>query len=335
MHIQSAPYVGAFLVFCLMFLLPGEANASAIGELQSNGNYEIRTIQTNHFVKFTSDRYTWFSGDTLRTGESAAVLNLTDGGGFGFSDNTQASVALDDQGAIVVGIDSGSLIYALPDSSYELQIGAGNFTLTTRALGHHCISPPGRYVGIIEHLGDGNIKISIRSGELHVQNDETFIYRVAAGESVGLLDLPQQTVRMESVSKPGPLIEVEAPRQVAAGDRFNVQWRSTSSLEGDYLVIAERGSGMDEFESVASIIEGESLHFTSPENPGNYEVRLIDANTGAIKHCVPLEVMGPVEAGYVWDQAAGLPFSIAAGAIAVELIGEILDIGDDRIPVSP
>lgn len=340
MFMHSAPFSGALLLLCFLLLFTNSIYANPVGELESNGQYSIRSSHSDQFVTFKADHYAWFSGDTLRTRQTAAVLNLDGGGGFGFGDNTQASVGLNDQGTVAVGIDSGSMIYALPDASSDLQIQAGNFRLSTRALNDQSTSSPDPYVGTVEHLADGNIKISIRSGELLVQNGDAFRHRVAAGESVGLLDLPQHATPMqvsqaESASTTEPLIEIESPEEVETGERFRVEWRSASSLKGDYVVIAKDGAGPDEFESVASTLEGEILNFTAPGNPGDYEIRFIDAETGAIKQRVPLEVTGSSRAGYVWDRAAGLTFTVAAGAIAVELIDEILDSGDDRVPVSP
>lgn len=337
MFMQSAPFSGAFLLSLLMLFFSSETIASPIGELESNGAYGIRSIHSDQFVIINADQYTWFSGDTLRTRGAPAVLNLTSGGGFGFTDNTQATVTLTEQGRIDIEIDTGMLIYALPDSSDHLQIQVGNFTLSTQALNNQQmnVNSADRHVGMIEYLTDGNIKIAVRSGEMHVQNGDAVRYSVSAGESVGLLDLPQQTIRTQSAAQPTPVIEIESPRQVAAGDRFRVQWQSSSPVEGDYVVIAESGAGPDEFESIISTIEGETLNFNAPGIPGNYEIRFIDAETGEIKRFVELDVVGSSAAGYGWDQLIGLLFSVSVGAVAVELIDDILDDGDDPAPVSP
>lgn len=334
---QSAPFAGAFLLSCYILLFSNSICASPIGELESNGVYGIRSIHSDQFVTIKADQYTWFSGDTLRTREAPAVLNLTTGGGFGFTDDTQATVTLTEQGRIDIEIDTGMLIYALPDSSGNLQIQVGSFTLSTQAFDNQRmnVNIADRHVGMIEHLTDGNIKIAVRSGEMHVRNGDAVRYSVSAGESVGLLDLPQQTIRTQSGAQPAPVIEIESPRQVVVGDRFRVQWQSSSPVEGDYVVIAESGTGPDEFESIVSTIEGETLNFNAPGNPGSYEIRFIDAETGEVRHYVALDVVGSAAAGYGWDQVTGILFSVGIGALAVELIDDVADDGADPVPVSP
>ena len=325
-----------FLLNCAL-LLTSPVYASPIGELESNGVFEIRSSDSSQFIRMNTERYTWFSGDTLRARGEPAVLNLTGGGGFGFTDNAQVTVSLNEQGRIHIEIDSGMLVYALPEASNGLHIRAGNFMLSTHAFESERmnVNAAERFVGMIEHLPDGNIKVVIRSGEMHVRNGDAVHYRVSAGESVGLLDLPQQKVLTQSGSQPAADIEIESPREVATSERFEVQWNSAEPVEGDYIVIAERGAGPDEFESIVSTLEGQTLTFTAPGNPGNYEIRFIDAETGVISQSVELDVVGSPEVGYGWDQATGFLFSVGIGALAVELISDITDDDDAPIPVSP
>ena len=314
--------------------------AAALGELESNGRFEVRAADTQQFVRINEPGYTWFSGDTIRTRGAPATLNLSNGGGFGFTANAEVTITVGEQGQLQATIESGTLVYALPGAANELAIQAGNFSLSTQSQGVQSVNvnTGPESVGMVERLQDGNISVMVQQGELFVQNGQAVRYQVSAGESVGLLDRPE--IINTQAGTPPPRVSLNAPSEVGSGQPFTVDWTSSAAAEGDYVVISESGANADQFESLVSTGEGETLSFTAPVRPGSYEIRFIDAQTGAISQMRAIEVISaaPAAASVGAGGATGASrvlgglFAIGAGVVAVSIVD---DATDDDEPVEP
>lgn len=321
-------------------LLTSSAWADVIGSLDSSAQYQIRAADQSEFVNFSQSDYTWFSGDTIRARSGPAVLNLAAGGGIGFPQGAEATVSRDDSGTLHVELATGSVLYALTEADIAMNFKAGNFSLTTAptdASRMNVASSEG-LVGSVELLADGNIKVSVRSGELFVRNGGATRYQVSAGESVGLLDLPEQAIEVQQAPRASDLlIEIESPEQVGTGEEFNIRWNSTQPGQRDYVVIAPEGAEPDEFDSVISTSEGQVLEFEAPATPGDYEIRYIDGETGDVNEFVYLDVVAD-PAAVVWRRdpigpILGTGLAVAAGAIGIHIIDQSRN--DPPDPVSP
>jgi Ca-activated chloride channel family protein len=96
---------------------------------------------------------------------------------------------------------------------------------------------------------------------------------VRGGAAEVLARLGLEVVRAE------PRITV--PRTVAAGTRFEVQWRGTAE-EGDLVVVAERDAADDEFLDFAYVGMEGPLTLAAPFTPGGYEVRYLSGADRAV-----------------------------------------------------
>jgi len=334
---------GRFLpILVLTGLSAGALASGPIGTLVAEGQFEIRAPGETRAVKFRQDEYTYYSGETIRAVGGPAVLNLQGGGGLGFEDGSEATVRVADDGTIEATLVSGALLYAFPSRQHRFMVQVGNFTMRGHA------SEPTRLdvergassVGTIQRLDDGNVKTMVRDGSLFITNGESVRYQVDAGETVGLLDLPEQTIRTQSGSiSPGggaPLILIQSPEQVGTREEFLVRWQAFDPVDGDYIVIAEEGSEPDEFEAVISSDEGNLVEFEAPGSPGDYEIRFIDGETGEVKRFVYLDVVENVVGGYWWDSRVVAGTIGVAGAGTAVFIGrEIFDGDDEPASVSP
>lgn len=74
---------------------------------------------------------------------------------------------------------------------------------------------------------------------------------------------------------------ITVPRTIAAGTRFEVQWRGTAE-EGDLVVVAERDAPNDEFFDFAFVGGEGSLTLAAPFTPGGYEVRYLSGADRAV-----------------------------------------------------
>lgn len=78
-----------------------------------------------------------------------------------------------------------------------------------------------------------------------------------------------------------PVVTIEAPAEVAAGEVFRVTWTGPNG-SGDYLGLAREGAPVREDLNVAFTVWGTTLELTAPEAPGTYQVRYVsgfDATT--------------------------------------------------------
>lgn len=319
------------------------ASTVPIGSLESEDSFEIRAAGDTRFVRISQQDYTWFSGDSIRLRSGVAVLNLSHGGGIGFEQGSSATVSIDDDGRLSAELRGGKILYALPDASRGLRLQVGAFSLSTTAPGAQRlnVSSSDGFVGTVERLGDGNVKVAVRSGALHVVNGHSARYQVSAGETIGLLDLPLHSIQVQNAPA-GATIRIEAPEQVGTWDEFKVLWATEQPAQGDYIVISKSGAKADEFESVVNTDEGEELDFTAPGTPGEYEIRYVDGQTGTVKQFVYLDVVErPALIAAVRASRGGFGLAktalwVAGGAAAVYIVAEALDDDDEEPqPVSP
>jgi len=316
------------------------AMASApIGTLQSEGRFQVISADGGKPVRLDQADYTFFSGDTVIVSRDDAVLNLNGGGGFGFPKDSRVTVIQTENGGFEADVLEGSLLYAFPESRENFVFRVGNFTIhgQTPEVRSMQVASDGASVGTIELLADGNIKASVRSGALHIRNGDSVRYQVSAGESVGLLDMPNQTIRTQSdISDPRkPLVLIQSPERVGTNEDFLIRWEAAEPAQGDYVVIAKSGAEPDEFESLVNSDEGNELAFEAPGSPGDYEIRFIDGQTGEIKRFVYLDVIQDVAGAYWWDsRVVGALLGVTAGATGVYIVSERDGNGRER-PVSP
>jgi hypothetical protein len=318
------------------------ASAPALGQpiatVQSDGAYTITASGTSSGAQFNGSEYTFFSGDRIQTRANSTVLNLGTGGGLGLPKNTELRAFQDNDGSITVELAAGALLYAFPAEQSGFEIQAGNFRVTATSGDPQSIKVNDRSesVGTVEMLAGGNIKATVRSGELFVQNGAGVRYQVSAGESVGILDLPGASIRTQNqITGTQPLVLIQSPERVGTREAFQVRWESPEVVRGDYVAIAKSGAEPDEFVTVISSDEGEILDFTAPDTPGDYEIRFIDGDTGEVRKFVYLDVVEDVIVAYWWDTTPlGAAIAVGAGAIAVYIGSEASD-GGGRRPVSP
>ena len=315
--------------------------STPIGTLQSEGRFQVIAAGSSKPVSINQPEYSFFSGDTVIARRNDAVLNLIGGGGMGLPKGARVAVIQADSGTIEAEVLEGSLLYAFPEGRENFVFRVGNFTIHGQApeVRSMQVASDGSSVGTIERLADGNIKASVRSGALHIRNGDSVRYQVSAGESVGLLDMPNQTIRTQSeIANPGkPLVLIQSPERVGTNEDFLIRWEAAEPVQGDYVVIAKSGAEPDEFESLVNSDEGNELAFEAPGSPGDYEIRFIDGQTGEVKRFVYLDVVQDVVGAYWWDtRVVGALLGVTAGATAVYIA---VDANDDdggrERPVSP
>lgn len=315
------------------------ASPAPIGALESEGPFDIRAAGDARFVHISQQNYTWFSGDSIRTRAGVAVLNLSHGGGIGFEQGSSATVSIDDRGQLSAELLGGKILYALPETSLGLRLQVGAFSLSTTAPGVQRlnVSSGDGFVGTVERLGDGNVKVAVQSGALHVVNNHAVRYEVSAGETIGLLDLPPQSIQVQNAPA-AAAIRIEAPEQVGTWEAFNVRWATGQPSQGDFIVISKSGAKADEFESAINTDEGEALEFTAPGTPGEYEIRYVDGQTGTVRQFVYLDVVerpALIAARSAGSSGLTKALTVAAGAGVVYIIAKAIDDDDDPPPVSP
>src|SRR6056297_1076090 len=331
--------------FALAISAASAIAATPVGTLQSEGRFQVIAAGKDEPVAINQPEYTFFSGDTIIARRSDAVLNLNGGGGIGLPTGSRVTVIQTDSGAIEAEITEGAVLYAFPEGRDNFTFRVGNFTVQGQAPEVRSMQvsregkSTGTSVGTIERLTDGNIKASVRSGALHIRNGDSVRYQVSAGETVGLLDMPNKTIRTQSgISDPRkPLVLIQSPERVGTNEEFLIRWEAleTEPVQGDYVVIARSGAEPDEFESLVNSDEGSELEFEAPGSPGDYEIRFIDGQTGEIKRFVYLDVVQDVVGAYWWNnRVVGALLGVTAGATGVYIVSERDGTGRER-PVSP
>ena len=326
-------------IFMSFAIVAGGAFAGPIGTVESNGVYNVTAGGEERAARFNGSEYTFYSGDSIRSHAKSTVLNLHSGGGLGMPRGTEVTVVRDDDGAVHAELKAGSLLYAFPaeQSGFEFQVG--NFTVRGQSPEPQVfsVSQGVAGVGTIELVDGGNLRATVRSGELYIENGDSVRYAVSAGETVGLMDLPER-VRTQGKTPPAggsPPVLMQSPERVSTNEEFLMRWEAAEPVDGDYVVIAKSGAEPDEFESLVSSDEGNELNLKAPGSAGDYEIRFIDGDTGQVKRFVYLDVVQRGAAGF-WanNPVVGGALTVASGGAAIFIVREIAD-GGGRRPVSP
>lgn len=331
-----------FWIAAALAIASTSALASPIGTLKSEGRFQVISAGSDQPVTINQPEYTFYSGDTVIARKGASVLNLNNGGGLGFTAGSKVTVAERDDGRVETEVQSGSLLYAFPDGRSDFAFRVGNFTVQGRPREAQAIqvASEGESVGTIEHLDGGNMRATVRSGSLHISNGEAVRYQVAAGESVGLLDLPEGEIRTQGAAPASgsagrqPPILIQSPERVGTNEDFLIRWEALEPVDGDYIVIARSGAEPDEFETLVNSDEGKELELNAPGSPGDYEIRFIDGQTGEVKRFVYLDVRPNLVGGFWAGNAVGGAIAVAGAGVAVYIGTQIAD-DDDPDPVSP
>ncbi len=312
--------------------------AASVGSVQPEGRMHLESEASGDSLRLRGDRYSIESGDTLRSSGGYALVTLAGGGSVGVDADAEVVFETSDAGTDVVHIKGGRLLYAFPSSRQDYEIRAGDFAVTpgTASGAMQVGQDPEDYSGMIEYLDDGNLKISSRSGDLQVASGSNR-YTVASGSELGLLagEFGRTDVQMGlDADELGPLIELESPERVATDEDFLVRWFGETE-DRDLVAVAESGADPEEFITVSSVSEGEALEFTAPSEPGEYEIRHIDAATGEVTSFVFLDVVADGVAPVAWWARDGFVQGMALGIVTTGAVAYLTCDCDDDPPVPP
>ena len=327
-------------IFMSLAIVAGGAFAGPIGTVESNGVYNVIAGGEGRAARFKGSEYTFYSGDSIRSQAESTVLNLNSGGGLGMPRGTEVTVVRDDEGTVRAELKAGSLLYAFPAEQTGFEFRVGNFTVRGQSPEPQAmqVSRGDASVGTVEMVDGGNLRAAVRSGQLFIENGDSVRYAVSAGETVGLMDLPER-MRTQATTPPAggsPPVLMQSPERVSTNEEFLMRWEAAEPVDGDYVVIAKSGAEPDEFESLVSSDEGNELSLEAPGSPGDYEIRFIDGKTGEIKRFVYLDVVqGGAPVFWANNPVVGGALSVAAGGVAIYIGSEIVDDDNNRRPVSP
>lgn len=325
----------------LLWAFSGVVLAGPIGYLQVEGWVDVQPEGAEASVRVTENDYTVFSGDRLVTRRGSSVLVLDSGGAIGLGPSSGATVVLDESSRdLSVALEAGTLLYSLPPRAGRFSVALNDFELETVAADGEPMtveSSEAELAGMIEHLDDGHIKVSVRSGQIQVASNNGSRYLVNAGDQIGLLGETQASQRIDVQTASDRLVLIEAPERVSTSENFSIRWSTSDVPDDSYITIAPKDSDPEAFESVASTTQGDEIEFEAPGDPGDYEIRFIDGTTGSVNGFVYLQVVGdkPVAAWYANNTvlAGTLGFIVGGGTVAWLLCD--CDDNEDDIPVSP
>lgn len=325
----------------LLWAFSGVVLAGPIGYLQVEGWVDVQPEGAEAPVRVTENNYTVFSGDRLVTRRGSSVLVLDSGGAIGLGASSGATVVLDESSReLNVALEAGTLLYSLPQRAGRFSVALNDFELETVAADGEPMtveSAEAELAGMIEHLDDGHIKVSVRSGQIRVASNNGSRYLVNAGDQIGLLGESQGSQRIDVQATSDRLVLIEAPEVVNVDEGFEIRWSTSDLPEDSYITIAPKDSDPEAFESVASTTQGDEITFEAPGDPGDYEIRFIDGTTGNIDGFVYLKVVsdGPVVAWWSNNRLLAGTVGFIAGAGTVAWLKCDCRDDDDDIPVSP
>lgn len=294
-----------FATAALAALATSVATAGPIGTLDVDAAYDLRAADASQFVRFTDVSATWFSGDTLRTRNGVAVINFTDGGAIGVRENSQVRIEEGADSALAVDLIAGEVMVALNPRQTDFTLVSGNFSVTPAVqAGRMQVALGENLVATVRRLDDGNLKVDVQSGEFQVRNGDVTQVSVGAGESIGLLDVPaftatqvqnQRSAAQAASQGRGTApneeeVPFEAPEDAAPQEEFEVDWGENEIPVGDFLAVAPVDSDASMFDSVVRIGPEKIIEVTAPAAEGEYEIRIIDEETGGIRIWAPLTV---------------------------------------------
>jgi len=207
-----------------------------LGELDVRGQVHIGQQAGSGTMSVRDTSYGWFNGDRIDTRSGHAVLNLDEGGSFGFGEDTKASLGVED-GRISIDLESGVMLYAIDGDAAELAVSSGDYQFSTRSGEARAIavaSDTPMSAGMIEVLEDGEVRVTVHEG-LMMAGDSTGVlqYQVDTGEAVEFSGTEPRHVE----------VQVEAARTEAdGGDDGAAHWmRDNSGLAGMLIVAGAFG----------------------------------------------------------------------------------------------
>ncbi|MFO8152557.1 hypothetical protein [Thioalkalivibrio sp.] len=251
--VLSGLFPGALVALGLT--LASAAAAGPAGSLEIQGQVRVAQADSDTYMRLSSSRYSWFSGDRIDTGGGTAILDLEHGIGIGFPRETRASLRRDG-GVLRVDLEQGALLYAIPEDRMELVITSGSEVLSTLGDGEYvrvaASGSPGSF-GIVQRLDDGQLRVTVRDGAMNIGDpDGNTYYRVEANQRVNFTgDGPGlEIAQIEAITPPAepdpevvaePEPEPEPPEPAAGG--VNPMVVGGLALAGAGLAAAAGGGG--------------------------------------------------------------------------------------------
>jgi len=326
------------LLFGMVVFAWSSVFAEPVGYLQIDGRVDVQASGSAETAQISQTEYTVFAGDRIVTRDGSTVLTLDRGGALGLAPFSEALVIFDEaNGELAVELDHGTLLFSLPSEMNSFRIELDNFVLRPQprdpmALQVNSIRSDD-LIGMVRRLDHGHIRVSVTDGELHVSSSRGSVYRIQAGNDIGLLAPSKAGQRINTQSSGDRIVSIEAPEQVGTNEQFRIRWNGQSGPAESYITIAPEGADPEEFERVMSTSEGNTLQFEAPGVEGDYEIRYVDGNTGEVSSFVYLQVVGE-RAVVPWiasNQALVAGVTIAAAGTGTVLL---LDDDDDNGPAS-
>jgi len=124
----------------------------------------------------------------------------------------------------------------------------------------------------------------------------------------------------------GVTATVSGPAEVAAGAKFAIKWTGPNNPR-DFVTMVKAGTPEKQYERYAYTSKGSSLELTAPDEPGDYELRYLTAQTYATLGSVPIKVT-PISASI-----EGPAEAVAGSTVAVKWKGP--NNANDYITVLP
>ena len=185
--VLSGLFAGSLIALGLT--VAGAAAAGPAGSLEIQGQVRVAQADSDTYMRLSSSRYVWFSGDRIDTRGGTAILDLDHGVSIGFPRETRASLQLEGD-VIRVDLESGALLYAIPGARKELVVATRDAVLSTRPDGEYLrvgAAGPGAF-GIVQRLDDGQLGVTVRDGTMRVGDREGNVYyRVEANQRVNFI----------------------------------------------------------------------------------------------------------------------------------------------------
>ena len=102
--------------------------------------------------------------------------------------------------------------------------------------------------------------------------------------------LSERTLARANVEVTSVIVTVDAPSEVAAGSRFEVDWEGPAR-PADYLAMASEGAADADYVSLHLTSQGSPARFDAPWDPGNYEIRYIEGDRNRVRRRATVAVV--------------------------------------------
>ena len=119
-----------------------------------------------------------------------------------------------------------------------------------------------------------------------------YLARATLGEAAGAVefDVSETDIVTHQVILAAP-VSVSPPSEAEASTTISVPWQGPNNA-GDYLSVAEPGAAGSAFLTYVRTNAGNPSALALPEEPGQYEVRYVDAKTGEVLASAPIVATG-------------------------------------------